>query len=143
LANLSRLKIPSYALNFQRIIWVRRRDVIEQAVSLAIALQTGAWTSFHKPSLAPRYNYQAIVNCAKTIKLMELKWTHFLSRTNAPHLSLFYEDIRGNEVATVAKILQWFGLPMPNAALSVPLQKQATETNAVWKDRFLCEMRRQ
>ena len=143
LANLSRLKIPRYALDFERVIWVRRRDVIDQAVSLVIALQTGAWTSFHKPSREPIYNYQAIANYANAIKLMELKWAQFLNQTNAPHLSLCYEDIRGNELTTVAHILEWFGLPQLELALSVPLQKQATETNAVWKDRFLCEMRRQ
>lgn len=142
LANFSRLKIPRDIFKFSRIIWIRRRDVIEQAVSLAIRLQTGAGTSFHQPLDEPIYNYQTLVECVDAIKQMDSAWAQFMTQTSAPHLQLFYEDIRQNEVATVALILDWFGLPRLDVSLSVPLKKQATATNAIWKDRFLCDMRR-
>lgn len=142
LANLGRLKIPRDMLDFRRIIWIRRRDVIGQAVSFAIALQTGAWTSFHKPLGEPIYDYQTIADCADAIKQMEIQWEQFMTQTSTPHLSLFYEDIRANETEAAAYILDWFGLPPLHVSLSVPLQKQDTETNAAWKIRFLADMRR-
>lgn len=141
LANLARFNIPRDMLKFRRIIWIRRRDLVEQAISFAIALQTGAWTSFHKPLGKPIYNYQAIADCADAIKHMEYAWAQFLAQTSTPHLSLYYEDVRVNEMETVAYILGWFGLPPLEISLSVPLQKQATEINAAWKDRFRYDKR--
>jgi LPS sulfotransferase NodH len=142
LANIGRFKIPRDILDFRRIIWIRRRDVIEQAVSFVIAIQTGAWTSFHEPTREPIYDYQAIADCIDAIKHMEFEWAKFMTQTSAPHLSLFYEDIYGKEVETLAHILDWFGLPPVDVSLSVPLEKQAAETNAAWKDRFLHDLRR-
>jgi trehalose 2-sulfotransferase len=139
LANLGRFNVPHDILAFQRIIWIRRRDLIEQAISFAIAIQTGAWTSFHKPLAKPIYDYQAIADCAEAIKNMESAWARFLTQTSTPHLSLYYEDVRANEMETVAKILSWFGLPSLEISLSVSLQKQSNEINAAWKDRFLYE----
>lgn len=135
-------KLPHDALDFRRIIWVRRRDIIEQAVSLTIALQTGAWTSFHRPLSEPIYDYKAIADCADGIRQMESAWEQFLMRTNAPHLSLFYEDIRANESKAITDVLNWFELPAVDVSLSGALEKQATSINSAWKDRFLRDMRR-
>jgi LPS sulfotransferase NodH len=139
LANLGRFNVPHDMLKFSRIIWIRRRDLIEQAISFAIAIQTGTWTSFHKPLGKPIYDYRAIADCADAIKHMESAWAQFLTQTGTPHLSLYYEDVRANEMKTVAQILSWFGLPSLEISLSVPLQKQSNEINAAWKDRFLYE----
>jgi LPS sulfotransferase NodH len=95
--NIARFKIPRDILNFRRIIWIRRRDIIEQAVSFAIALQTGAWTSFHEPMREPTYDYRAIASCADAIEQMESEWKRFLTQATIPYLSLFYEDIPADE----------------------------------------------
>jgi LPS sulfotransferase NodH len=142
MAHLSRLKVPREIFDFHRIIWIRRRDLIEQAVSFAIMLQTGAPSSFHKPSREPVYNYQAIADCAEAITHMNQEWAQFMMQTSIPILSLYYEDIRANEMKTIGEILDWFGLPPLDVPISIPLQKQSTETNAAWKDRFLHDMRR-
>jgi len=143
LLNIGRFEIPREMLDFRRIIWIRRCDKIAQAVSFAIAMQTGAWTNFHEAMREPIYDYQAIADCADAIKHTEFEWAQFIRRTSVPHLSLFYEDIRGKEVETVTHILDWFGLPPMDVPISVSLQKQATEINAEWKDRFLHDMRQQ
>lgn len=137
------INISRDALDIRRIIWIRRRDTIEQAVSLAIVLQNGAWTSFHKPSEEPVYDYQAIADCLEGIGEMETAWMQFLTETHTPHLSLFYEDIRADERAAVTHILDWFGLPPVEISSAIPLRKQANEINAEWKERFLREMLRQ
>ena len=73
---------------------------------------------------------------------MNQEWAQFMMQTSIPILSLYYEDIRANEMKTIGEILDWFGLPPLDVPISIPLQKQSTETNAAWKDRFLHDMRR-
>lgn len=141
LANLDRLKIPRDILDFRRIVWIRRRDLIGQAVSLAIAMQTGAWTSFHLPLREPIYDYQTIADCADAIQHMESEWEQFIAQTSAPRLTLFYEDIRANEATTIENILDWFGLPLVGDSLSSQIKMQSNEINAAWKKRFLSDTR--
>lgn len=105
-------------------------------------LQTGAPSSFHKPLREPIYDYQAIADCAEAIKHMNQEWARFMMQTSIPILSVYYEDIRANEMKTIAEILDWFGLPPLDVPVSIPLQKQSTEINAAWKDRFLHDTRR-
>ena len=128
-------------LDFRRIIWIRRRDLIAQAVSLTIAMQTGAWTSFHKPLREPIYDYQAIADCADAIQHMESEWEKFIAQTSTPHLTLFYEDTLANEASTINSVLEWFGLPAASASLSSEVQKQSNLINTAWEKRFLTTAR--
>lgn len=137
LANLDRLKIPREMLNFRRIIWIRRRDLTAQAISLSIAMQTGAWTSFHEARREPKYDTQAISDCLDAIQQMEREWEKFIPRTGAPHLTLFYDDILANEALAVDRVLEWFGLPRVSAPSPALLRKQANKINTAWQRRFL------
>lgn len=140
LANLARFRIPHDLIDVHKIIWIMRRDLVEQAISLAIGLQTGSWTVFHKPSRAPTYDRVAIADCLEAIQQMNRAWARHIKRSGLPHLQLFYEDICANENETVQQILDWFELPKTEQITCVGLQKQADRLNIAWKQRFLSEL---
>jgi LPS sulfotransferase NodH len=119
------------------IIRTRRRDLVDQAVSLAIALQTGAWTSLQPVLNQPAYDRQAIVDAEATIRRMDASWDAWFAKSGFVPLTVFYEDVVGSPGHALAGLFSAFGLEVPRDDMVPETRKQANRINAEWKSRYL------
>jgi len=81
-------------------IYIRRRNKIKQAISLAKAGQTGIWaeeegqnTEYKKYLLPTVYDHRYIESCLDTSLTNDIFWEIYLQRNNLSALTVFYEDL--------------------------------------------------
>jgi trehalose 2-sulfotransferase len=130
LPDLQRLagELPEYAgLDLHKLIerlfgnasyvWVTRRDKVRQAVSLWRALQTRAWRREHAGDRQPddlRYRFEGIDHLVRRLQADDDGWQDFLRRSEAPVLTVVYEDdLEEDAAGAVRAVLNHIGVPVP------------------------------
>jgi LPS sulfotransferase NodH len=86
-----------------QFIWLLRRDVVAQAVSLYIARETNEWTSLNQESNYQKeqfnrrelvqYNEEQIAKFLNKIEKDNLKWLEFFAINEIEYLQMYYENI--------------------------------------------------
>jgi hypothetical protein len=100
----------------RRFVRIRRRNIIAQAVSWAMAAQTGRYlsTDISKPDL-PVYNAAMITDRLNRILDIEHYWEGFFDHLDVNPLELIYEDDIMNPSTTpqiaALRVLTYFELP--------------------------------
>ncbi|QUS36330.1 Stf0 family sulfotransferase [Falsirhodobacter algicola] len=131
--------------------WVRidRLDIIAQAVSLEIAVQTGSWIFTQKVWRQPTYDYTALRR--RLIRLLRERhsWSRFFREHGiTPHI-LCYEHFATDPAGHVAAILDKVGLREsalpPDVKLPhIPdIQSQSSTVNALWSERLADDLGRE
>jgi len=125
----------------ERIVRVRRRDRLAQAVSLTIATQTGRFSSLDGESDDLVYDPAQIQASWDYIERSEAAWDGFLEPCGADLREVDYDDLR--EMDDVAfKALAEFLSPdaMDGPTLELPaVRSQSSARNAEWVERFRTE----
>lgn len=123
-------------------IWLRRHDLLEQAISRCIALQTSAWSSHFKPAGEPEYSTSEIVKSMKYIALSESRWRIFFSRNDITPLELWYEDIISSPEKIIMDIAKFAKIDIQPESLNSESQfePQRTGLNNEWKQKFRSEV---
>ncbi len=95
--NFNESQLLAAVFNRPKYIWMRRRNRIQQAVSWAIALQTGVWAqkTGEKPQVhaSPRFDFNVIDDLYNRIVAGEAGWTNYFHKNQIDPLVLFYEDV--------------------------------------------------
>lgn len=125
-------KVPKH------FVYVCRRDLIAQAVSLSIARQTEKWTSQRQVKEKEiLYNFSQISNCLETIQEEYSIGKEFLFAKDCQYQTIYYEDLVENPKNILEK------LPCINSSkvliTEAQLQKQTTRVNEEWIERFCDE----
>ncbi len=124
-----------------RFVYLRRRDVLGQALSRVRAVQTRQWRSTLSRRAEPHYDGEAIREALRTTVMQDARWTIFFARNEIEPLRLVYEDALQAQTATVAAVAALIGLdtpPMPapnDIAIAVQRDAQTEE----WRARFLAD----
>ena len=128
-------------LGTPRWVWLRRRDLLGQSISYAIALQTRAYESFSQAQAEPAYDGSAILKAMNRLVRSEAQWRSYFARTGIVPLELFYEDIEADPAGTLARIaaLAEVTLEAGHQAIAERHQRQSTSRNAQWREQFLAE----
>lgn len=90
------------------VIRLKRRNTIEQAVSMARALQTGRWFANRSEMASPRYDGDLIAKCLSRIELQDRWWDETLEGNGPEPISIYYEDLvsgTGHVFVTLASYL--------------------------------------
>lgn len=130
------------------IVFLRRRDVIRQGISLFIAQRTGSWTSSKEPTgIGPfdvEYDHDAIGNAVSRLEVSNAHLQRFLVVRRLDHLTVWYEDFAADPDGESARILAHLRLPPFGGPLSdrQPFAVQATHRNDEFYTRFLEDERR-
>ena len=131
------------AVFFQpKYIWMRRRNHVEQAVSWAIACQTGVWTQKSEeksqPNATPKFDFKVIDEWCNRIEAHNKGWESYFHQNKIEPLVIFYEDVVASHRTTVERILKFLGLPFTQGvAVSRPaVEKQATRISKEWVTRY-------
>jgi LPS sulfotransferase NodH len=125
-----------------QFIFLRRKDETRQAVSLALARQTGQFLATEPAQRAPVYNADQIRCCLEDVRNHNRGWdTWFWEHRIAAH-SVDYEHCVADPVAVVDVILTFLGGVRLTPAAAIPtssLRRQSNELNDRWTQRYLQE----
>lgn len=112
-----------------RIVHIRRADVLRQAISFSIAMQTGVWISEQEPvTRTARYDGRAINTWLRDIATQNARWTTALRASGLPVLALEYEAVCDDLPGTLRRIATLLEIDLPAHAMPAAA---ATRTQAV------------
>lgn len=122
----------------KKVILVRRRDRLAQAISLVRARQTGAWTSQFTEQNAPRYVYAALLDAWNEICNDELNWSTLLQFSGRETHVVFYEELFADPECVLDAALAALNKPRLNHIdpSGVARRVQRDELNDDWRHRF-------
>jgi len=125
-----------------RYIYLTRKNILAQAVSLTIALQTGRWRYTDTNKNEPQYDCEAISNALNRIVSENIFWQSFLKKNLIKQLNLIYEEFIKKQELSIRNILHFLGAH-DECSISRPtdFQKIGTNINDEWIDQFLGENR--
>ncbi|MFE9204447.1 Stf0 family sulfotransferase [Micromonospora sp. NPDC007230] len=129
-----------------RFVFLRRDDVLAQAVSWLRAEQTGTWFKGGNGEISgntgtgapPHFDADGITHYLTVIRQHNAAWeAWFASWGIRPHV-VRYEDLDRDMVAITRGILGFLGLDLPEAGRSITAQhhRQADDLNRQWIKRY-------
>jgi len=141
--NLNGAQLLAAVFCSPKYIWMRRRNHVAQAVSWAIACQTGVWTQRAEEKLQPRaipkFDFKVIDEWCKRIAAHDEGWANYFRENKIEPLVLFYEDVVASHRAAAERVLEFLGLPFP-PRMEIPppaIEKQATRISEEWAACYL------
>ncbi|MBF9030321.1 hypothetical protein HKCCE3408_07925 [Rhodobacterales bacterium HKCCE3408] len=127
------------------VVHLRRADVLRQAVSYAIARQTGVWIAGQEPvSENVEYDRDEIATCLDDIAIQNARWSSFFARAGIRPLTLIYEEVAADLPGAITQIAQYSGVIGPDETLQVAAatERQGTSGRAdEWIERYAEERR--
>ena len=124
-------------------IYISREDKVAQAVSMAKALQTDAWTSRMEEGPKPvlLYDREMIAHCLVDIEQQDLTWRRWFDAHKVTPFRVTYDELTGNAAKVVQSFVDHLGVQndVPDAVNVPPARKQGDETNQEWIERFEAE----
>ena len=141
--NLNGAQLLGAVFHNPKYIWVRRRNHVEQAVSWAMACQTGAWTQKAEekslPHATPKFDFKVIDEWCRRIAAHDECWANYFRENQIEPLVLFYEDVVASHRAAAERVLEFLNLPFsPGMEIQRPaVEKQATRVSEDWVARYL------
>lgn len=120
-------------------IYIDRRDKLAQAVSMAKAHQTDAWTSLAAPkSCAPRYCKHEIARCFAEANRQTQDWRRWFRDRGIKPMPVDFEDLVADPGRIVREIVTALGVQndTPDTVFVPKIQKQGDDMNEDWIERY-------
>jgi trehalose 2-sulfotransferase len=141
--NLNGAELLAAVFYKPKYVWMRRRNHVEQAVSWAMACQTGIWSrkaeEKSQPRAVPRFDFKVIDEWCRRIAAHEEGWADYFHENRLEPLVLFYEDVVASHRTAAERVLEFLGLSFP-LGMEIPppaVEKQATRISEEWAARYL------
>ncbi|RJE84154.1 Stf0 family sulfotransferase [Paracoccus onubensis] len=126
-----------------RFVYLRRQNLVRQAISGAVARRTGQWTHV----MAARseisdddYSFEEILRILNSANQENRMIERFIGMLGLPVYNVIYEEFVTNQKVVLAEIAAFFGCDLnnyPEAANHKPwIERQSTDLNKRWEDRF-------
>ncbi|WP_323761819.1 Stf0 family sulfotransferase [Maricaulis sp.] len=131
---------PSWAY-----FYLRRRNIVRQAISMHVAHQSGVLHSFQLDDDARRvrdavlYDTPAIRSWIKFLQDEELKWEREFGSLGIEPVRLYYEDITTRPERAVRLFSNVLGLSETPAGKTSPIERVGTSRTDEWEDRYRSE----
>ena len=126
-------------------VYLRRDDVLAQAVSWHRAEQTNLWHRTGReepqgPQRKARFDFDRIRGLVQTIEEHNSAWRAWFVRVGIqPHL-VRYEDLDSDPVGEAVGVLDFLGLELPpGRAIETSHRRLADELSAEWIERYRAE----
>lgn len=117
-----------------KYISLTRRNVLRQAISLARARQTDAWTSLRSAICEPVFDPRAIDTAVRELLIEVDGWERFYRQHAIRPLRVLYEELDEDFVATLNRVQAFLDLEM---RVDLPrLKRQADAITEQWVDRW-------
>jgi LPS sulfotransferase NodH len=126
-----------------RFVWIRREDVVAQAVSWSRAIQGGRWWSEDARPEAPlAFRFEQIDALVREIREHDAAWRAWFAANGVEPVEVRYEEVAAEPVSVGAAVLLSLGIDAAPNAGGVPHRRQADELNAEWAERYRLERAR-
>jgi LPS sulfotransferase NodH len=127
-------------LGTPRWIWLRREDLVGQAVSYVVALQSRSFMWNRAPQAEPVYSGDEIVKQLQRFAQRDGEWHAFFARTAIRPLQVTYEELERDPVGVLQAVGRHVGIDVPAESVQPPrFQRQRTALNEAWRERFIAE----
>lgn len=135
-------QIPNL-IDSPKFILIKRDNLIDQAISLLIADQTKAWTSYQSSEKNMiQYDYQRILLIIQKISESNTMFETYFKLFEARYLTLLYEDIYNNPIATIEHICDFLKITCKHPELKkMRVKKQRNKINQEFKERFMYDLK--
>lgn len=122
---------------------IERDDTLAQAVSWAIAMQTGQWKSTQDSSDGPvEYDFEAIDTRIDSILSENAAFRAFFARNDCDVEFVRYEHLRSKPAEVIRQLATKLGLEsIDYREDQISIAPQRSPMNAEWKARYLAEVR--
>jgi len=121
-----------------KYIYLQRKDIERQGISLARAAQTDSYNSDMPEQGAPVYNYHQIWQCIREVRVQDKGWkTYFQNRGIEPFV-VIYEDLVAERARMLREAMEFLEVSIPSD-FQVPkthLKKQADSLTDEWVEKF-------
>lgn len=127
-----------------RVVLLRRRDRLAQAVSWAKAEQSGVWYEgdVRVPLRPVSFDPDLIDKLLEAIEDAERGWSQFWDGTDVDVLEIRYETLATDPIETASRVLRFIGVASTGIELEVRTQRQSNVTNQEWMSRYLAQRHR-
>ena len=128
-----------------KIIFIRRRDKVAQAVSLWRAIQTQQWRTESESDVDAEetertpdadYDYEAIEHLLNQLHQWDAHWEDWFHATGREPIRVFYDEFIASRAATIGRILDELGIDPPEPEGNKPPRRQADDLSQDWVARF-------
>jgi LPS sulfotransferase NodH len=129
-----------------RFVYLRRDDVLAQAVSWLRAEQTGVWFVGGKGEIGgggggidaqPRFDRDAVTRILRTIEEHNAGWERWFEAYGVHPHRIRYEDLSADPHAVTHGVLDFLGLALPTGRRITPShRRQADRLNQEWVERY-------
>jgi LPS sulfotransferase NodH len=128
-----------------KIIFMRRRDKVAQAVSLWKAIQTQQWRTESESGSAQvesdeapgvEYDYRAIEYLLNELHRWDALWEEWFHATGREPIRVFYDEFTVSRAATIGRVLDALGVDPPAPEGKKPMRRQADDRSKDWVARF-------
>lgn len=126
------------AMQAPRFIWLRRGDLVAQAVSRHRAEVSGNWQlGFEEAEhpVEPVYGFDRIAHWLAEAQADDRAWADWFPAEGIAPLQLRYEDLAADPVAAAQSVLNWLGL-VAERPLVVSNRRMADRASTDWATRF-------
>ena len=120
-----------------RIVFVRRRNKVAQAVSLWKAIQTQQWRNeddITPSDFAVEYDYRALKHLVNELHFWDARWEDWFHATGREPVRVIYEDFVTTRAATIGRVLDDLGISPREP--EKPMTPQADDVSQDWVSRF-------
>lgn len=127
-----------------KYIYIDRKDLIAQAVSLYKARSTGAWSSNHESTGHVEYSYRGINESLYFLCQEKALWESFFSSIDVQPLRITYEELEEEPSEQVERISNYLGVKIRENVFSfsdVGISKQRDDISESYKENFIRESR--
>lgn len=123
-----------------RLVYLERRDLLGQAISLVKATQTRSFRASVTPRAEPRYDRAAISFALRRVTLAQARWKLFFATNDLGPLHLTYEEVCDDPTAAVRAIADRVGVDVAGIGSSAPAMRvQRDSVSDEWRERYVRE----
>jgi LPS sulfotransferase NodH len=121
-----------------RVVYIRRADHVEQAVSYAIAMQSNQWASTHAATGPAVFDRAQITRLLDQIERDEQRWEEWFAVHDVAPLRIEYADLVADRLGTTAEVLGHLGIDPGDDldGLEPTLERQADRRSRRWALRY-------
>jgi LPS sulfotransferase NodH len=140
----SDLGLLGAAFGRTRFVYLRRGDVVAQAVSLLRAEQTGVWFETarerQEPEGEPGFDFGQVRERVRLIEDHNAAWGEWFASAGIGPCLVQYEDLDADPVRVAHSVLGFLGLDLPaGSEIAVRHKRLADEVNARWIEDYRCQ----